>query len=87
MITAEEARNIVSISLAKEKAKTLQYLEEINTWGKIKEEANKGKTFALIYVYSDFIPFAIEILKYQGFSVEEVDVEIDYCFYNLKILW
>lgn len=87
MITAEEARNIASISLAKEKARTLQYLEEINTWGKIKEEANKGKISALIYVYNDFIPFAIEILKYQGFSVEEVDVEIDYHFYNLKILW
>lgn len=87
MITAEEARNITGISLTNKKAKTLQYLEENNTWGKIREEANKGKTSALIYVPSDYIPFAIGILEYQGFSIEEVDVEIDCNFYNLKILW
>lgn len=87
MITAEEARQITGSGLAKKKAKTLQYLAEIDTWSKIKEEAEKGNAFVLIWVNDYYLSSVIEILEYQGFTVKSINEAINNYVYNLKICW
>lgn len=87
MITAEEARQITSNGLAKKKAKTLQYLAEIDIWNKIKKEAEEGNIYIFIWINDYFLQSAIEILEYQGFTVKLIDEEIDNCACNLEICW